>query len=78
MGLTVEELVAEKTWKSSSSLGRYLENNLPEWYKYFLIQQTETGYTVVRKEKETAAATAKHGFFFLLTNTELSPKQALT
>jgi transposase len=76
--LTVEELVAQKSWKSSSSLIRFLENNAPDWQKYFLVQQAETGPTAIRKEKEIAAATAKHGFFVLLTNTDLSAKQVLT
>ena len=76
--LTVEEAVAEKTWKSSSSLMRFLENNIPDWQKYFLVQQAETGFTVIRKENEIAAATAKHGFFILLTNADLTAKQVLT
>ena len=76
--LTVEEAVAEKTWKSSSSLMRFLENNFPDWQKYFLVQQTETGSTAIRKEHEIAAATAKHGFFILLTNADLTAKQVLT
>jgi len=76
--LTVEEIVAEKTWKSSGSLIRFLDNNFTDWQKYFLVQPDETGHTIIRKEKEIAAATAKHGFFILLTNADLSAKQALT
>ena len=76
--LSVEEDVAEKTWKTTGSLLRFLENNVPDWKRYFLVEQGKTGYTVMRKVKEIKAATAKHGFFILLTNADVSSKQALT
>ena len=35
--LSVEEVVAEKTWKSSGCLIRFLENNIPDWQKYIFV-----------------------------------------
>jgi transposase len=76
--LNIEETVSEHKWKSSKSLIRFLENNYSDWKKYYRLAEKGSEYTISKKNDKIDAATERHGYFFLLTNTDLSAKKALS
>lgn len=75
--LSIEEEVAEKTWKSASGLMRFLDDGRPGWRHSFQIVEGDNGYTVERKRKAIEETVWYQGLFILLTNTALSSEQAL-